>query len=119
MNLKLMKQPLIVFGLIAVAILLFPSLPEASAQLIKGDEAPIGVATGGFREVVMTVINYFLAFLGLLAVIMVIFGGVTYVISAGQDEKLQNAKNIIMYSLIGIVIVLLSFVIVNFVIDAV
>jgi len=44
---------------------------------------------------------------------MVIYGGVTYVTAAGDDEKVGNAKNIILYSIVGIVIVLLSFALIN------
>ncbi|MBI2634427.1 hypothetical protein HYW82_02010 [Candidatus Peregrinibacteria bacterium] len=120
---KLIKQTLIVFALMIGAIAIFSALPMASAALINPTDQPEGIrgATDGetdARALVLQIIDYFLGFLGLIAVIMVIYGGVTYVISAGNDEAIGNAKKIIMYALIGIVVILLSFVIVHAVIKS-
>lgn len=117
-KIQLLKQALLVSTLMVVAITLFSALPLANAGLIGDEDNPAGVseATGGatdVRALALTVVNYFLGFLGLVAVIMVIYGGVTYVTSAGNDEAIGNAKKIIMYALIGIIVILLSFVVVN------
>ncbi len=94
------------------------SKASAFAGLIDDRDRPEDVPGGELRDLVLTVVNYFLGFLGLIAVIMVIYGGVTYVISAGGDEAVGKAKKIIMYALIGLIIVLLSFVLVNAVLGA-
>jgi len=60
-------------------------------------------------------INYFLGFLGLVAVAFIIYGGVLMVTSAGEEEGVGKAKKIITYAAIGIVIILLSYTIVSFV----
>ena len=57
---------------------------------------------------------YFIA--GVLAVVMIIWGGVTYTISSGDSGKVTKAKNILTYSIVGLVIVLVAFTITNFVI---
>jgi TRAP-type C4-dicarboxylate transport system permease small subunit len=54
-----------------------------------------------------------LGFLGLIAVIMIIYGGFTYVTAAGKQEAVDSAKKTILYAIVGIVIILLSFAIVN------
>lgn len=120
---QLIKQTLLVFALMVGAISIFSVLPTAAAAILNPGDNPdaVSTATGGetsLRGLVLTVINYFLGFLGLVAVIMVVYGGVTYVISAGNDEQIGNAKKIIMYALIGIVIILLSFVIVRAILGA-
>lgn len=122
---ELLKQTILVFAMMIGAITILSMIPAAGAAgaiLNPGDNpAVIGAATGGetsIRGLALTVIDYFLGFLGLVAVIMVIYGGVTYVISAGNDEAIQNAKKIIMYALIGIIIVLLAFVAVRAVLGA-
>lgn len=120
---QFLKQMLIVFALMIGAISLFSLVPAAGAAILNpGDvPGPVSEGTGGetsLRGLVLTIISYFLGFLGLLAVIMIIYGGVTYVISAGNDEAIGNAKKIIMYSLIGLIIILLSFVIVRAVLGA-
>ncbi len=102
------------------ALTLFSAIPEAAAAtpLIEPGDNP-AQTEGDFRTIVLTILQYFLGFLGLLAVIMVIFGGVTYVSSAGNDEAVAKAKKIIMYSIIGIVVILLAFAIVNFAIGSI
>jgi hypothetical protein len=44
---------------------------------------------------------------------MIIYGGVLYVSAAGDEGKIDKGKKIIMYAIVGIVIILLSFAIVN------
>lgn len=117
------KQALIVLGLTIGALTLLSALPMASAAFINPeDNIPVvSEATGGegsIRRLVLRIINFFLGFLGILAVIMVIYGGVTYVTAAGAEDSVGNAKKIILYSLVGIVIILLSFAIVNTILGA-
>ena len=119
-KMKTLKQALIVFALMTGALMMFTFIPDAlavSGAIDPGDKPDI-VPGGSLRGLVLTIVNYFLGFLGLLAVIMIIYGGVTYVTSAGNDEAVGNAKKIIMYALIGIIIILLSFVVVNTVLSA-
>lgn len=119
---QLIKQAFIVLGLMVGAITILNLLPAASASgFIKPEDNIVAPETGGetsLRQMVLTVVNYFLGFLGLLAVVMIIFGGITYVSSAGNDDAVGKAKKIIMYALVGIVIILLSFVLVNAVLGA-
>ncbi|MFA5820547.1 MAG: hypothetical protein WC873_00290 [Candidatus Gracilibacteria bacterium] len=125
MNTKLVKQTAIVFALMVGAISLMSFLPVAGAasSILNPTDNPdaVSTATGGassLRQLVLTMVNYFLGFLGLIAVLMVIFGGVTYVTAAGKDDAVEKGKKIIMYALVGLVIVLLSFVVVNFILGA-
>ncbi len=70
------------------------------------------------REFIQTIINFALSFLGLIATIMVIWGGVQYVLSGGDEEMKTKGKNTITYAAIGIIIVLGSFALVNTLIAA-
>lgn len=58
------------------------------------------------------VINYFLGLVGLLAVLMLVIGGIRYITSGGNEQTIEKAKNTILYAIIGIIIVLLSYAIV-------
>ena len=123
MNKKLIKQILLVFALMVGAITLLSMIPVAGAAILGPGDQPVEIASatggeGSLRQLILRMVNYFLTFLGIIAVIMVIYGGVTYVTAAGKDEQLQNAKKIIMYALIGIIIVLLSFALVNTILGA-
>ena len=61
------------------------------------------------------IINVALAVLGLVAVVMIIIGGFNYMTSSGDTAKVTKARNTILYGVIGLVIALLAFAIVNFV----
>lgn len=114
---KIIVKALIVMALMVGALSLFSTVP-ALAGFGSPADRPDPIPGGDLRSLILTIVNWFLGFLGLIAVIMVIYGGVTYVVSAGSDEAVGKAKKIIMYALIGIVIILLSFVLVNAVLGA-
>ena len=59
-------------------------------------------------------IVYFVA--GVLAVIMIVVSGIMYTISGGDTGKVAKAKNMLTYSIVGLIIVLSAFAITNFVI---
>lgn len=65
------------------------------------------------------VINTTIGIVGLLAVIFIIVGGFQYITSSGDAAKATKAKNTILYAVIGLVIALLAYAIVNFVIEKV
>lgn len=66
-----------------------------------------------------TIISVVVGVLGLLAVAMIIYGGFMYTTSAGDASKIKKAKDTIMYGVIGLVVALLAFAIVNFVISSI
>jgi hypothetical protein len=70
---------------------------------------------GSLSESAITIVNYALGFLGIIAVILIIYGGILMVTSAGNEEAVGKAKKIITYAAIGIVIIILSYSIVTFV----
>lgn len=75
-------------------------------------------ATGSTTDLMRTlniVINVALGIIGFVAVVMIIFGGIQYTTSAGDATKVTKAKNTILYGIVGLVIALLAFAIVNFV----
>ena len=76
-------------------------------------------ATGdsrGLMEVLQVIINVVLGVIAFIAVVMIIMGGIQYTTSSGDTAKVTKAKNTILYGVIGLVIALLAFAIVNFVI---
>ena len=65
---------------------------------------------------IRTVINILLYVVGILAVVMIIVSGLKMTMSAGDAGAVQKAKNTLIYSVIGLIIVILAYAIVNFVI---
>lgn len=62
-----------------------------------------------------TITNVMLFLIGAISVIMLIIGGIRYVVSGGDSTAVQNAKNTILYAIVGIVVALLAFAVVKFV----
>lgn len=67
-------------------------------------------------KIITNVINGILFMLGIAAVIMIILGGVRYVTSNGEPNNIKAAKDTILYSVIGLVVAIMAFAIVNFVV---
>ncbi len=63
------------------------------------------------------IVNTVLFYLGIIAVIVVIFGGAKLAMSAGNPVAVTKAKQTIVFALIGLAVVLLAYAIVNFVIE--
>lgn len=78
-----------------------------------GDPGLFGVG-GIFQRVA----NALLFIVGATSVVMLIVGGIRYVVSAGDQNAVQGAKNTIIHSIIGIVVAFLAFAAVRWVIKA-
>ena len=86
----------------------------AEAARCDGCPADLFGDTGAFKQITNTI----LYIVGIIAVIMLIIGGVKYVLSGGDSKKVTDAKNTVLYAIIGLVIAFLAYAIVNFVITA-
>jgi hypothetical protein len=65
-----------------------------------------------------TITNVLLFVIGAVSVIMLIIGGIRYVLSGGDSSAVTSAKNTILYAVIGIVVAILAYAMVNFVITS-
>jgi putative exporter of polyketide antibiotics len=67
---------------------------------------------------IKTIVNMILYILGAIAVIMIVIGGVKYTTSNGDSSAISSAKNTILYAVVGLVVAILAYAIVNFVLDS-
>ena len=106
-----------VLGIVFVFALVLA--PLASAQFTTPDAGssrlPNDASVSGF---IVKIINIALTVAGLIAVLFLIIGGFRYITSAGNEETAEQAKKIITNAIIGIVIIILSFVIVRVISNA-
>lgn len=70
-------------------------------------------------KIVQSITNWALTFAGALAVLFIIYGGLQYITSAGNEKQAESAKQTLTYAVIGLVVVLLAEVIVVLVASAV
>ena len=110
---------MLVLGVVLVGVL----VPEASALTLRdgaeaarcdGCPSDLFGPTGAFKQIT----NMILYIVGIVAVIMLIIGGIRYVVSGGDSKKVTDAKNTVLYAIIGLVIAVFAYAIVNFVISS-
>lgn len=65
------------------------------------------------------IINVVLGIVGFVAVVMIILGGISFITSQGDAAKVTRARNTILYGVIGLIVAILAFAIVNFVLSSV
>lgn len=85
------------------------------AQDCLSDDSGIKSDQTNLMGTLNTVINVVLGVIGFVAVAMIILGGISYTTSQGDTAKTTKARNTILYGVVGLVIALLAFAIVNFV----
>jgi hypothetical protein len=71
------------------------------------------------RDIAASIVRVLLGFLGIIAVVIIIFGGFKWMTAAGAEDKVEEAKKLITAGVIGLVIILAAFGISSFVIDSV
>jgi len=108
MSLTVMAAPL--------AGAVFDGSVQGGADSARGNDqsADLFGSAGIFR----TITNVLLFILGAISVIMIIIGGLRYVISGGNSTAVTAAKNTILYAIVGVIVALLAYAIVNFVLDS-
>ena len=89
--------------------------PQDTAQNAVDSITPSGTSTD-LTSLLQLIINSLIGIVGVAAVIMLIIGGFRYVFSQGNEKSVNAAKDTILYAIIGIVVAILAFAIVNFVI---
>ncbi|MFH1427282.1 MAG: Ig-like domain-containing protein [Patescibacteria group bacterium] len=118
----------IAFGsllVLLVAIFLLPKISfaqnSADDLLFGGTEQEVGttIGLGGDdpRIIAARVIRIGLGFLGLVALILIIYAGWLWMTSAGEEDKINQAKKILQNAIIGLIIILMAFAITSFIIN--
>jgi len=91
----------------------FDSLSEGASAARAEDNAG---SLFGEQGVFKIITNTALFLIGAVSVVMLIYGGVRYTVSGGDSTAVGNAKNTILYAIVGIVVSILAYAAVSFVI---
>lgn len=120
----LLAIPLLALGISSIVTVSQPilasagsvgSITEGANDAKANDQVTTLFGTGGIFQVIT---NVALFLIGAISVLMLIYGGIRYTISAGNSEAVTKAKDTIMYAIIGIVVAILAYAIVNFVLSS-
>ena len=106
-------------GLLGVSSLAAASLltSDASAQVSSGINAATTSEMQGksVNNTVGSIVNVLLWVVGILSVTMIVWSGFKYITSAGDTSKLASAKSTLIYAVVGLIIAIMAYAIVNFV----
>ncbi|NQV00464.1 MAG: hypothetical protein HQ538_07025 [Parcubacteria group bacterium] len=69
-------------------------------------------------EIIIRIVRYVVGLVGIILFVMLVYGGVMYMTSAGNEEQIGKAKKVLTYAIIGIIIVAFSFLITEFIVSA-
>lgn len=93
-------------------------LQSGTDAALTGDcEAGTGQGDSDFQELAAKIVNILSIIVGIVAVIMIIFGGFKYITSGGESSNVSGAKNTLIYAIVGLIIVALAQFIVHFVLN--
>jgi len=110
------KKNLVVLGLLIIAsfaLVNFALAQGVDVGLEYGEQ--IGLGDTDPRIMAANVIRIALGFLGIIAVGLIIYAGWLYMTAAGEEEKIEKAKKILINAIIGLVIILSAFGITTFI----
>src|SRR3989338_8159527 len=114
-----------IFFSIVLCLLILPLAVSAQSQIDINWQEPVPVprpaefgGACGLTGLILTIISMLLAVTGLLAVLFLIIGGLHYITAHGNEEQAEGAKKTLQHAVIGLIIVILSFVIIRIIANA-
>ena len=115
----LLIVPMLAFGMTvfapSVSAVAPGNISDGASQTKSDDQADRLFGNDGIFK---TITNTALFLIGAISVLMMIYGGIKYTLSGGVAADVTAAKNTILYAVVGIVVSLLAYAIVNFVISS-
>lgn len=119
-------------GFVALTMLAGVTATVFTGQVAHADHTPKHAVSGGvdaiggnsdgrragaFTNLLESIINILLFIIGAIAVIMIIIGGIKYTTSNGDQAQVTSAKNTILYAVVGLIVAIMAYAIVNFIVD--
>lgn len=108
-----------VFGIVAAFLLLYPLGVFGQLTIDSGLAPTFGLGSANLQDTVINIVKWALGLLGLVAVIIIIYGGFLWMTAHGDATQIEKAKRVLKQAVIGLVIILLSWAIVQFVVGSI
>jgi len=110
-----MKKVLANIGVFSLAVLPQMAMAQVGTNLPTGTN----LSTRGLADVATSIINAVLGFLFIIVLAVILWGGFRWMTAGGNEESVGEAKKIIAAGIIGLIVVLVAYAIVNFVVSTV
>lgn len=88
------------------------------ANSYEGVNNALGMGNKDPRTIAASVINIMLGFLGIIAVVIILLGGFKWMTAGGNEDKVGEAKKLMIAGVIGLIIILASWGLANFVLNS-
>jgi hypothetical protein len=87
----------------------------ASAQFDRGlnNAQASQLPNSTIYDIIANAMNYLLAIIGFLAIVGFVIAGIMFLTAAGSEEQIKKAKGALKYSIIGIIVALVGFIVIN------
>jgi hypothetical protein len=110
MNLKTKRIAKYFLSALILSVMVVPFFADA-----VGFSASNPTGSQGFTAIIRNLLTYLLVFIGIAAVIGFVVAGIMYITAAGDEDRVKSAKNMMLYSIIGIVVALIGYAVVTLV----
>lgn len=91
---------------------------EINTKLQNAGELNAGYANTDIAAVIGNVVLTLLTLLGVVFIVLIVYAGFRWMLAKGEDQKITEARNLIIHSIIGLLIVLAAYAISYFIISA-
>jgi len=119
MNKRLLKR-MVATGTVAALLAplaVFAQVPDVNQPEFTNISSEFNLGTNtDLKQVIINIVKILLGFLGLIAVLIVLYGGFQWMTAAGNEEKVSSARATLTAGLIGLIIILAAYAIAAFVI---
>jgi len=114
---KIMLLSSIIFAFITPASA-FASTPfNACKNVVSGNTAVCSGDAKDAKEIAKNIISVLLWIVGMASIIVIVYSGITFVTSAGNPSQITRAKTMLLYAVVGLVVSILAYAIVNFIVE--
>lgn len=101
------------YGAFSLALVAVPTLASAQWNAGLNNSKESKLPAGGILEITKQLMNWLLALVGFIGIIGFVIAGILYLTAAGDEDRIEMAKRAMMYSIIGVIVALIGFVIIQ------
>lgn len=111
------KNILVLFLLLGYFLIFGWNQLSLQAQSVRLPD-PLSGQADDLSVLIGNILNYVLGMLGVLALVMFVYGGLMWMTSGGASEKIKKGKDTIVWSILGLAIIFFSYALLDFVLTA-
>ena len=102
---------------IAFSFCVAPAMAQPELGLNYATNLGLSSQNGDVRDTAVDIVKYLMTFLGIIATVVILLGGFKWMTAGGNEDKVAEAKKLLMAGMVGLIIILAAFAIVTFVVQ--